>query len=94
MGDLLEFKSQIYHFINNEVRNWHSKTKLIKIKIKNNRLYLETPEKERIVKAKLIGDFMKVEFLKDPPDFILYLIATIFFFFKMLVSKMVDSLEG
>ncbi len=85
----------MYQFLDDKVREWPSKRKLIKIKIKNHKLYLESPDKEFILKTKLIGDILKVEFLKDPPNFILYLITTIFYFFKFIILEETSGpLEG
>ena len=56
---------------------------------------MESPEKEYILKTKLVGDILKIEFLKDPPNFILYLVATIFYFFKFIIlEEMSGPLEG
>ncbi|MHA1379901.1 MAG: hypothetical protein ACTSRG_16145 [Candidatus Helarchaeota archaeon] len=94
-GDVLEFNNKYYQFLDKEVRDWQSKKKLIVIKIRNNTIYLQNNESKLSLKVKSIGETVKFEFLDDTSDFYLYLIAGIFFFFKIIILReMIGELES
>ncbi len=92
MGNALWFNERTYQFLDKEVRELPSKKKLMVVKHEDSRLFFETPNKERVLKVKIIEDIIKFDFIEDPPDFILYLIAGIFYFFKIIIlGEMMDA---
>ncbi|MFX0138835.1 MAG: hypothetical protein ACFFDN_34660 [Candidatus Hodarchaeota archaeon] len=74
-GIIIKINDENYQFLENEVRKWPSKEKLIVIKRKYGRTYFETPKKERVMKVKRLENIIKLEFFIEPSNIIIYLIA-------------------
>lgn len=81
-GIMIKINDEKYQFLENEVRKWPSKEKLILIKRKYGRTYFETPKRERVMKVKMLENIIKFEFFKEPFDIFIYLLAGLQYLIK------------
>ncbi|NVM01707.1 MAG: hypothetical protein HWN67_05205 [Candidatus Helarchaeota archaeon] len=82
IGNIIKIDEETYQFLENEVRKWPSKEKLIIVKSKYGRTYFKTPTREKVMKAKILNNIIKLKFFKEPTDIIIYLFSV----FRYLVK--------
>ncbi len=76
---IIEIDRRKYQFIENRVRTWPLKEKVLVIKRLDGRIFFQTPKKDTVMKIVPLNGIVRLEFPSLPPDIPLCLFAGFYY---------------